>query len=165
FAVSHAFAGNAQAVTLHGKNIPLSKVFEEIRKQTGYNVLGDSDILNRKASINVDVKEVRIEIFLNHVLTDQPVQFIITDGNIVLAEKPIKLPISNHIATIQDVPSQINIYGTIIDETARPMERATVFNRTQKKSVASLPSGNFQLKANSGDILEISFLGYQTLIV
>lgn len=53
------------------------------------------------------------------------------------------------------------INGTIIDETTkRPLVGALVKVRSTNKSSSTAELGKFQIQAKSGDVLEISFIGY-----
>ena len=57
--------------------------------------------------------------------------------------------------------SQQILRGTVKDRNGAPLIGATVFNKMTNKGAVSDTSGHFTIKADSGALIEISFIGYR----
>ena len=57
---------------------------------------------------------------------------------------------------------QITVKGVVKDTTGEPVTGANVVVKGTLNGVITDFEGNFQLSANQGDIIQISFIGYQT---
>ena len=69
------------------------------------------------------------------------------------------------ILTVSAFAQQITVNGHVKDATGEPVIGATVRIAGQQGGVVSDLDGNFQIKANQGANLEISYIGYQTATV
>src|SRR5690606_4787739 len=74
----------AQQITLSQKNISLEKVFREIRKQTGYNILCDAEILQKAKPVDISVKNENIREVLNKCFEGQKLTYTIEENTIVV---------------------------------------------------------------------------------
>src|SRR4029079_44059 len=72
-------------ITLSAKNVPLQKVFTEIKKQTGYSFAYTELALAGAHNVTVVVKDATPELVLNICLKDQPLSFKIVDQTIVIS--------------------------------------------------------------------------------
>ena len=66
------------------------------------------------------------------------------------------------ISTIQLFSQEITISGVISDDEANPLPGVNIFIKGTKTGTATDFDGNYTISANSGDILEISFVGFET---
>lgn len=72
------------------------------------------------------------------------------------------------IAVLLTFPGQLllaqerTITGTVTDEANNPLAGVTVLNRNKDKSTQTSSSGGFSLQAASGDVLVVSYVGYET---
>lgn len=64
-----------------------------------------------------------------------------------------------------DKMNQADLTGKVLDEQREPVAGAVVKNLRTGAAVQSDTDGNFRLSGEPGDQLEISFVGYQTLVV
>jgi len=58
-----------------------------------------------------------------------------------------------------------NITGQIVDETGIPLIGANVVVQGTTTGTVTDIDGNFSLKANKEDVLEISYLGYEKMMI
>ena len=79
----------AQKVTLYMEKMPLSQVFKEIRKQTGYDFFYTDDMLNTSKPVTIHVKELDLPAVLNKCLVDQPLTYSIENNIILIHTKPV----------------------------------------------------------------------------
>lgn len=88
-ALLQVYAGaNSQSITYAGNNIPLKQVFSIIEKQTGYVVFSNKSDLFLGKPVSFSVKDTPLKDFLDMILKDQPLNYIIEDKTISLSRKP-----------------------------------------------------------------------------
>lgn len=144
----------SQSVTISGSNIPLKKVFQEIKKQTGYVVFYNRDLLNNTAGLTISVRNMPLQEFLDFSLRDQPLVYRIMNSTIALSRKPVETP-------LEAVLPVASITGVLLHaETKKPLAGATVNIKGDKKVVISGIDGRFTVQGNVGDVLVISYVGF-----
>lgn len=151
--------GVSQSVTLSGKNISLEKVFETIRTQTGYHVFCDLQLLKEAPKVNVSATNMPLTQFLNQVFTNQSLQFLVREQTIFVSPKTFTPPVFNTVPLNFAVVAPVT--GIITDAAGNAMPGATIKVRGTDVSTVSDAKGNFTINVNKGDIVEISFVGYQ----
>jgi TonB-dependent starch-binding outer membrane protein SusC len=164
-----AAAGHGQGVTLNIKDAPLEKVFNEIRKQTGYNFLFSSKELKEAGKVTVRVSSASIETVLALCFKDKPFSYVIENNNIVIRKKQESPNADDHSLTTSDSPlttSLIDITGKVTDADGNPLAGATVKVNGTSKGTTTNNDGVFVLKGvDENATLEISFVGYETYMV
>ena len=65
----------------------------------------------------------------------------------------------------QTIPQTILVSGTIKNEKGEPVEAASVRIRNSTKGTSTDKAGAFLLNVAPGDLLIISYIGYDTLLV
>lgn len=148
----------AQRITLKSNQITLRKAFSEVRKQTGYMVLCESELLNKTKPVKLDLTDVALEVALEKMLVGQNLEFSIKDKSIVVKEK--ERP--SFIQKIVDYFSAIEVSGRVVDEKGNPIAGATVKVKGTVVATSTNETGSFTLKnVDEKAVLEISYLGYQ----
>src|SRR5688500_12959734 len=56
--------GVSQRITLHEKNASLEKIFQSIKKQSGYTFIYRDELLEQAVKVNIDVKDADIHVAL-----------------------------------------------------------------------------------------------------
>ncbi len=157
--------GLSQTVTFSGKDVPLDQIFSTIKQQTGYVVLYDYIILNGSKPVSVSVKDVALSDFLNQVLHEQALDYIIKKKAIFIRKLATAASKSNTTAVIvssQLLPPPIDISGRITDKDGKALEGANVMVKGKKMGTVTDANGVFTLKGLSADdIIIISFTGYK----
>ena len=80
-------SGYSQKVTLKGDNITLQKVFDQIRKQTGFSFFYADEVLSTAKRVTVDVKKADVSEVLDHCFRDQGLTYTITESTIIVRRK------------------------------------------------------------------------------
>jgi len=80
--------GYSQKITLNVQNVPLGKVFREIRRQSGYFFLYNNEEINKAEKVSLNVKGMDLQEALEKCLSSTPFTFRIVDKTIVLNPKP-----------------------------------------------------------------------------
>lgn len=144
-----------QLITLHEKNVSIEKVLLLIEKQSGYHFIYDDklDILKTRI-LNIDVEKQTIDHVLDQCLHGIPVSYTIIQKTIALKEKeqPQK---EKQVVTTQKVS------GIVTDDNGVPLIGAFVRIKGTSKGVATDSEGKFSMDVNPGDVLVISYVGFQ----
>jgi TonB-dependent starch-binding outer membrane protein SusC len=157
-------ATHAQTVTLSAKNESLVKVFEEIRRQTGYEFLCNVFDLQKAATVTVDIKNAPIGDVLAKIFRDQPLAYtIMNEKTIVVRLKAIPVLPAGDTSRPQGPTPPADIHGYVVDSAGNPLAGATVLIKKLNRQGATNMTGEFVLKGiPSGKYeLEITFVGYE----
>jgi hypothetical protein len=148
--------GFSQDVTLSGKNVSLQKIFNQIHKQTGYQFFYEDEMLNKTGRINIKVKDMPLEKALAICFKGLPLSYSVVNNVITLKRKTGDL--------IQNVnaPAFISIKGTIKDAQGQPLVGVSVVVKGTNRGTSTTADGSFLIDASAEDVLEFTFVGYQT---
>lgn len=141
----------SQRISISQKNMPLEQVLKEIKRQTGYFFLYDSDLVQQKSKpVSINVKNAELKDVLMLALKSQPFSYEIKENTILImpsASTPIL--------------KALDVTGKVVDENGVGMPGATVKVKGTAIVVATDNNGNFTIKSVSDNaILVISYLGY-----
>ncbi|MBL7737531.1 MAG: SusC/RagA family TonB-linked outer membrane protein [Chitinophagaceae bacterium] len=151
--------GFSQKVTLSEKSETLIKVFQKIKKQTGYGFFFDESWLQLSARVTIRVKEVPIKTALDICFRDQPLTYSIVGNTVVVELKPQN---EAYRETVR-APLPIDVRGRVTDEEGNPLSGASVKLKGMETGTATDANGNFTLQIpDKGVVLVVSFVGYQT---
>lgn len=153
-------SGFSQQITLKTKNMPCESVFLEISKQSGYQFFFNRKLIRDARPISVQLVNVPIEQALITCFATQPFTYSIVEKTIVIRKKEEEVaPLS---ATGTQRESAAIIKGTIIDENGNILPGATIAVKgTDKRTIAD-DMGEFSIEANTGEVLQISFIGFES---
>ena len=73
-----------QKVTLKENNVSLQRVFQEIRKQTGYQFLYADEVLVAAKKVTVNIKKGSIEEVLDLCFQNQHLTYVISDNTVII---------------------------------------------------------------------------------
>src|SRR6476659_68427 len=111
-------------ITLKEKNAPLEKVFQQIKKQSGYVFWYKDKILEKAKPVNISVKNATLEQLLQLLFQDQPLAYEIIGKTVVIKYKEeIKAPDS---VIIFHAPLNIKINGKVSDENGNALQGANI---------------------------------------
>ena len=155
-------AGRAQTVTLSGRDMPLKQVFAAIKKQTGYVVFYNQQMLTGTKPVTLTVNKVSLTELLQLVFSDQPIQYVIQDKTIALSRKPAAGAYNIHIE-ISSGP-QLLVTGTIRATNNDLLSGAAVRLKNSSRGAITDAFGGFSLnRVPENAVLEISMIGYETV--
>jgi len=158
FAIIFQAQADAQSVSLSYKNVSIEKVFRDIKKQTGYNILCDVQLLDKLGHVDLDVKDKSIETVLDELLSPKELTYSIEDKTIVISESELK-----KTKTIIQQPERINITGKVtdaFDNVSLPGVSIVIAGTT--RGTTTDIDGVYELLVNEGDSVVFSFIGYKT---
>lgn len=150
--------GYSQKLTLNMRNVSLSKVFKEIRKQTGYTFFYNTEMLEQTDKVSVAVVQADLEYVLGKCLLNKKLNYSIVDNTIILSVKPTP-------QTEEVIPpvANISVFGKITDATTNePLSGASVKLKGTTKGASSDGKGNYTLQLpDNGGVLVVSYIGYE----
>jgi len=159
-------AGLAQSVTMSGKGLSLKQVFSGIEKQTGYVVFSKKGTLADMKPVSFTAKDMPLRDFLNTVLKDQPLEYVISGKTIMLTRKAVApappVTVSNEPAAVVEEVKRLPITGQITDSAGKPLAGATISIKGKSGMTTTDVNGRFKLMAEPGDVLVISYVGFAT---
>lgn len=147
----------SQKITLTVKNSSLNAVLQEIRKQSGYKLVYNTDLLKQAKPVSLSVHDASLNETLDKAMSNQPFQFEI-EGETILINPLFPLEKSVKLNTVEKI---VVITGKVVDENGLPLPGATVTEKGTKNYAMTDNNGNFTIKvAKEGSVLVFSFMGY-----
>jgi TonB-dependent starch-binding outer membrane protein SusC len=159
----HVSATGLTQITLSERNASLQKVLRQIQKQSGYDFLYSSELLQKVGTISVEVKNVSLDRALDQCLAGKSLTYSIVGKTVVIKPREER-PIPSVKETVQE-PQVFDITGRVIDEQGQGLKGVSVHNKNAKVGTMTDAEGRFTLKATTGDVLELTFVGYTTQTV
>lgn len=157
-ALLQASAKGFSQITLHVKNAPFEKVMEQIKKQSGYDLLYDKSTLVT-APITLDLNDVSVQQALDKCFQNMKVTYRLVDKNILLTAKEPSL-LDRIVSNIKSV----DIYGKVLDDQGKPLAGTTIRQKGTDKVTIAGSQGDFYLRnVDENGVLVVSFLGYKTI--
>lgn len=153
--------GVAQRVTMSGKNLTLQQVFTEVEKQTGYVIFANEGVFTGTNPVSPNVKDMPLDIFLNGLLKDQVVKYVIQGKTIFLSRKAISPVIPSPANIEEPTVKKIRVYGRVLDTAGHPLAGASVQIKGKSGGVTTDTDGLFIIEAEEGQKLIVSFVGYE----
>jgi len=147
----------AQNITLNRQHIPLSQLFKEIKKQTGYDFLYSPEMIEKAKPVDINVSETPLKEVLDNCFADEPLTYTIDQKTIIVKEKDPS--ILDKIKTVLDIP--ITITGHVADSLGTPLIGATITIKVRNKVAITDEKGDFIIDGQPGDELAVTFIGYK----
>lgn len=136
------------SISIHQQS--LQSVFEKIEAQTSYSIIciDKTGMMNKKVSLNAPNSTVQKVLSL--LAAQTPFAFKAEAQNII-----IQTGTATNNALID-----IEIKGKVTDAQKAAIPGVSIMIKNKQKGTTSNGNGDFQIKANEGDILVFSSLGY-----
>lgn len=150
----------AQRVTISGNSLTFKKIFTVIEQQTGYVVFGNKELFASKKTHSLQVREIPLPDLMAIVLKDQPFDYTIDGKTIFISRKaPFGPDIPFPVVPSDQPPLKIRV----ADADGRPLPGASVLNKSTGISGVTDNEGMLSLNVSTGDVIEITFIGYEKL--
>lgn len=147
-------------IKLNKKSITLKTLFAIVETQTTVRFAYDAADLNIDESLEVSAKHIPLKQLLSEISKQLGVSFE-WSKNIVTV-----IPPKNDITALLASPSnESRITGKVIDKNGDPVSGAAVTVKGSTIGTTTDEKGNFSINANTGDVLEISYVGYKKVEV
>ncbi|OJY85747.1 MAG: SusC/RagA family TonB-linked outer membrane protein [Sphingobacteriales bacterium 44-15] len=154
----------SQKISISEKNIPLSKVFRLIEKQTGYSFIYENKALRRARPVSLNIRNTDLTEALNICFKEQPLVYEIKYNTVIIREKEMADKIASEKR--EDTPAitpPITVKGSITNEKGQPLAGATITIKGTGQSVVSDNNGNYSITVPSTKaVLVFSYVGLVT---
>lgn len=149
------FSSRAQQVTIAGKNLALTDIFESIHKQTGYSFVYGQKLIEHAAPVTLHVRDAALTSVLDRCLKGQSLSYEIKFNTIIIREA------AGDPASSGNEPAPWHmVSGRVTDENSQPLAGATVAVKRTMRAVVTDASGYFSIRVMNGEILACSHVGY-----
>ena len=146
---------SSQSVSISGKNTDIRKVFSLVEKQTGYVFFYNQEDIKLAHPVTIAVTGMPLLDFMNLLLRDQPLTYRVAGNTIALSQKP---------EALKNVPAArvplAQVIGKVTDSLGNPLPGASITVSGKHSTAVADQSGMFTVDAEVGDVLIISFVGY-----
>ncbi len=154
-----------QKISLNFKKAPLMDVLDEIQKQTGYDFLYNSALIDKSKRITIQAKDMLFYEALTSILATSDLSFEV-DQNTVLIRKNILKPSSESSQGQQHSSStkspQRSISGRVVDQANTAISGVTVVVKGTAIGTSTDSQGNFSIQVpEQGKVLVFSIVGYR----
>lgn len=159
--------GLSQSISFSGKDVPLQKVLEAIKKQSGYVFFYKENILQDAKPVTIAIKNVTVEEAIRQALKNQPFDYYIESRTVVISKKKEITRAENSGNTgINGNPVQIDVSGKVMDEAGSPLAGANVVEKGKQNGTITNADGVFVLKGvDENGSLVISYVGFETITI
>lgn len=150
-------SGFSQTISLSEKNTSLKKVLFKIRKQSGYQLLYDAQLIKKGNPVMLSMLNTPLNVVLDMLFSQQPFTYRIYDQTILVQEKPKEVAVHPVKAAV------LVIEGIVKDENGKPVALASIKVKGSDKVTATNVAGHFSIAVpEEGSILVFSYVGYAT---
>ncbi|HWW40704.1 SusC/RagA family TonB-linked outer membrane protein [Pedobacter sp.] len=148
----------AQKLTLKENSVTLEKVFREIRKQTGYDVLISTTKIQNSKKVSADFKNTPLEEVLKKVLDPKIFSFTIENKTVVIKQKN-----PSFLDKVSNLFFSVKVEGQVVDSASgKPIGRVTIFVKGRKDIFITGEDGRFKFNNIPSDaVLYFSCVGYK----
>lgn len=152
----------AQTVSYTKKNASIKEVFQQITRQTGYEVLYADQKINNTKRLDVNFQKTGLKTVLEQCLDGLSLTYVIDEKTIVI--KPIeKSMLDKVLNVINPNAARIEVKGKVLEESGGPLPGATIVIVGTSKRALTNANGEFMLDNVADDAqIKISYLGYET---
>lgn len=140
----------AQSINLHLRNTSVKEAITELQKQSGYSFVFAAEDLNTQKVVNVDASTM--DEAISQIISGQGVTYDIDGKKIVI--RKVRQRGAPELST--------TISGRVLTEEGEPVVGAVVLAKGTREGVVTDIAGNYAIRADRGEEIEVSSLGYVT---
>lgn len=162
-------ANGFSQITLSEKNASLEKLFNQVSKQSGYEFLYTTKMLQSAKTVDIKVKDATVEEVLAICFKNQPFTFTIIEKTIIVKPRPTgDITQSNGKSPFEEffAPTDIAVRGTVVNEKGEGLPGATIIVKGTNKAkfdVTTGSNGGFSMIVPGSEaVLIVSYVGYKT---
>jgi len=146
----------AQKISIVEKNASLERVLKEIRKQSGYDIIYELNIVVDAKPVSINVNQVNVFEAIQKSLINQALTFSVDGKTIVIKERGVADKLS-------DMIKGVDVKITVRDSLGKPLPGANVYNKTINKMYTTDKEGDLIIKdvPANGYVLQITYMGYK----
>ncbi|MDD2425476.1 MAG: SusC/RagA family TonB-linked outer membrane protein [Bacteroidales bacterium] len=145
--MQQVYAGaNAQTITLSCQKVSMKNIFIEINRQTGYEFLYNSQMIEKASPVSVNLEKATLSEALETCFKGQPFSYTV-EGKTIVVTPMVK---------VQD----INVRGKVTDKEGNPLPGVNVIIKSTMKGAVTDTDGKYTIEVPENSTLIFSFMGY-----
>lgn len=149
--------GFSQKITLSKNSASLKSVLQEIRKQSGYQLLYNTDLIQKAKPVSINVQNSNLEEALKASLQGQNFTYEIADKMILI--KPVSVDNGSNLRW----RALKQVRGKVTTTKGEPLPGVVITERGTTNKTATNGEGEFELRNVADDaVLVFSYIGYNT---
>lgn len=130
------------------KSVSIAELLNKLQEQSDYRfVFNQSEIL-KSQKVDVSAKDQPVIKVLNRALSKTGITYTLLENNLIVINSP---------------ENQHTLRGTVTDEDGQPLPGVSVRVRGANLGVVTDSKGVYELNVNEGDVLLVSYIGYETV--
>lgn len=132
-------------------------VFEYIEKNSEFIFVYHGSNIDLHRKVNLDIRDQSVEIILDKLFSGTDIEYIINNRQIIVRRDTKKedLPIASQQT------KKVKITGVVKDSHGDPVIGANVVEKGTTNGTISDLDGNFSLDVSAGNVLMVSYVGFQ----
>lgn len=152
------YAQNESSLTLQVKNQKIEQVFTQITRQTQVKFFYDHETVRQVPEVTLNLNKVSLKEALDAIGQQTKLRFE-RKGNTILVSSQAEKKQANP----KGKPIQIN--GKVTDSNGEPVIGASIQVKGTSTGTITDMDGNFSLTAVEGQLLNVTYIGYQSVLV
>lgn len=151
-------SGYAQKVNLSVRNAGIESVCLDIKKQTGYFFLYDTEVLKKSGKVSLELKNVELTEALRQMTSGKALDYKIIDRTVIISAAKSSTAAAQEEIIVKGVVKSREGTG----ETNLPLPGVVVTVKGTKKATATNGDGNYTIHVPANATLVFSMIGYGT---
>ena len=139
-------------ISLNLKNATIQQAVIALQQQ-GYSLSVKADDVDMKAPVDIHARNEELQAVVDRIFAGQDVNCIINDKSILITKVPSQ-------PSSEDSPQESSVTGQVKGPNGLPLVGVTVLIDGTMVGTTTDASGNFRIRAKSGDTLVFSYIGY-----
>jgi len=154
-------SGWSQNVTIRLKNAPVEKAFSEMRRQTGFQFVYNTTVLQKAGKVNISLTDVPLEQALRTILSGTSLAYTIVDSSVVIRRVPVQN--ASEAPPVTAAQDNIGVKGVVKNSDGHPIPQVSVIVKGTRIGVSTDKDGAFEFKSISENAtLVFSAVGFET---
>src|SRR5690606_32413281 len=150
-----------RTITMDLENVTVKSVLDQIENSTDFRFVYKIKDVDLERKINVKVKDQPVATVINGIFKNSGTAYNVIDQQIFLVRKKIPVPVEEKDSSEADL--QLEVSGTVLDETGFPLPGASIVEKGTTNGAQSDFDGNFTISVGDpNSILVISYIGFAT---
>jgi TonB-dependent starch-binding outer membrane protein SusC len=128
-------------ITIKEKNAPLTKLFRELQKQSGYDFLYSATLIKDAGTSTVELHDVSLQQAIEECLKGKQLTYTIVEKTVIIRKKeeaPLPLPVT-------EVPPAITVSGRVTNEAGEPLAGVSVTVKGTTNGTTTNANGEYTL--------------------
>ena len=148
-------SGFAQKVTLSARNASMESVFTDIKQQTGFFFMYDSDLLKKSGNVSINIQNGELSEALEQLTAGKPLSYKIIDKTVIISE--VKVRSGNQQMLVKGTVRSKETNGNTL-----PLPGVVVTIKGSNRAVSTNADGEYTIQAPADATLLFTMIGFGT---